>query len=102
MWSCVLRYRALQILRYKQVYVCVCACVCVCVCICLLACLLALKEEACQRGSRADNLCCCSPVSECISDINVNYVNVREREHGEWRAKCWDIVMKQTVMEHRN
>jgi hypothetical protein len=37
------------------------------------------------RGSRADNLRC-SPVAECFSDINVNYVNVREREYGDWRA----------------
>jgi len=60
--------------------------VCVCVCVYLLACLLALKEEACNGGSRANNLRCCSPVVECFSDININFVNVKEREDGDWTA----------------
>jgi hypothetical protein len=52
----------------------------------LPACLLALKEEVCHGGSSADNLRCCSPVFESFSDINVNYVNVREEEDGDWRV----------------
>ena len=55
-------------------------------CVCLFACLLVLKEEACHGGSRVDNLRCCSLVVECSSDINVNFVSVREREDGDWTA----------------
>jgi hypothetical protein len=47
--------------------------------------LLALKEEACHGGSRADSLRCCSLVVESFSDINV-VVNVREMEDGNWTA----------------
>lgn len=60
--------------------------VCVCVCVYLLVCLLALKEGACHGESKANSLCCCSPVVECFRNINVNVVNVREREDGDWTA----------------
>jgi hypothetical protein len=56
------------------------------VCLCLFVCLLVLKEETCHGESRADNLRFCSPVVECFSDINVNFVNVREKERGDWKA----------------
>ena len=55
-------------------------------CVFVFVCLLALKEETCHGESRADNLRCCSPVVECFSDINVNFVNVREKEGGDWTA----------------
>ena len=61
-------------------------CVFVCVCECLFACLLALKEGACHGGSRANSPRCCSPVVECFRNINVNFVNVRESEDGDWTA----------------